>query len=169
MLSRIRKIIFLLFSTKRENAQNAYHKITIGGPVPVYWTSFDGSEDREITDIEIIRKFDGLCYLDSDAVDPVATELSVYLQDGTDTKHLYDLGVRKGVVSYRLKGNAIWVEYFYTSPKKLKNRELHALKEFTKGQCSDGAGPIFSGDVADSHDGISPLPTPRELYVSHNT
>ena len=74
-------------------------EIVFKGPVIVGWQSYDGSESREIKDIETLKTFDGLVYMDDQTNE--AEELSEYLQDGDDTAYLFDLGVRGGVLSYK--------------------------------------------------------------------
>jgi len=51
--------------------------IIIGGPVSVLWTSYDGTEDQEITNI--IKSFDGSIYMDSHRGGLLPLQLSVYL------------------------------------------------------------------------------------------
>jgi len=141
--------------------------ITIGGPVSVLWTSYDGSQDREITDINIIKSFDGSIYMDSDRGGALPLELSVYLSDGDDTSHLYKLGVRSGILKYTFKKdkNQLWLETEYSAPRELNDKEIQDLYNFTKSQWIDGAGSNFTGELSDKNKGTNPLSEPNEIYV----
>lgn len=141
--------------------------VTLGGPVKVKWTSHDGSEEREITDKEIIASFSGRAYLDAECGEGLPLELSVYLQDGDDTQHLYALGVRGGTLryEYRKEVDELWLLTEYSSPRKLNDVELQALYRFTEGQWYDGAGANFAGDLSDENDGTGPLGHSTKVHI----
>lgn len=136
------------------------------GPVLVNWQSPDGSEDRNITDLETIKKFDGLIYNDSSTGKP--EELSVYLQDGEDTSHLYKKGVRGGILKYEYISSKkqLWVSITFSSPKKLTDREIQDLGNLCQGQWYDGAGSSFAGEIADQYNGTAPLGHPTDIYIT---
>ena len=140
--------------------------IKFSGPVLVKWESYDGVEDREIGDPDIIKKFDGLVYKDYSTGKP--KELSVYLQDGTDTKYLYDKGIRAGFLKYDYISSKkqLWISIEFTALEKLSEKELQDLYGFCEGQWYDGAGSNFSGEIADKNNGTAPLGHPIEVYVS---
>lgn len=130
------------------------------------WQNYDGTESKILSDIETIRKFDGATYIDPDSNPPTPIQLSIYLQDDDETNHLYENGVRGGVLNYQLIKNDLWLLYTYASPQRLSDSDIEALIEFTIGQCTDGAGPAFSGELEESHDGVSPLSEPNEFHVT---
>jgi len=142
--------------------------VTIGGPVEVKWESFDGSEERRITEKSQIVAFSGRTYLDEESGEPL--ELSVYLQDGSDTQHLYALGVRGGILKYEYheRNDALWLIVEYSSPRRLNDAELESLVRFTEGQWYDGAGANFAGDLADENSGTGPLGHPTRVHISQS-
>lgn len=142
-------------------------KITFAGPVKVMWTNFDGSEDREIDDPQILQKFDGSIYMDYESKNKFPVELSQYLGDGEDTKHLADIGITGGILRYEYgrEKQQLWILMEYYSPRKLSEEELQCLYHFTEGQWYDGAGSNFAGELADKNNGVAPLGHPLSVYL----
>jgi len=161
MFSYISKLLFSKDSNKDERVN-----VSFAGPVLVGWQSYDGSESREIKDLETLQKFDGLKCKDESTNE--VEELSVYLQDGKDTAYFYEAGVRGGVLGYNYneEKKQLWISIDFQSPRKLNRKELNDLKNFCEGQWYDGAGSGFSGEIADHNDGISPLGHPSKVYVT---
>lgn len=151
-----------------EKKSNGY-TIALGGPVNVMWQDYTGDKEKEITDIDVIKSFDGYYYSDGEGDDPDAelVQLCEYLQDGDDTSYLYELGVRKGYIyyDYSEESNELYLIYEYSAPRELTEEEIKDLSNFTLGQITDGAGPAFSADLMDMNDGIAPSCMPEELRV----
>ena len=124
----------------------------------------------KVIDNNIIRKFDSAVYSEIYNGKNRPVSLSRYLEDGSDTTHLYKLGVTGGILKYKFKTdvNQLWILTEYNSPRKLNKNELNKLVEFTKGQWLDGAGPNFTGELSDENNGISPLSNPQKIHVSQN-
>lgn len=144
--------------------------IRFGGPVTVLWTNCDSSEDREITDLKQIMKFDGeTC---QDLKDGVMQPVTVvdYLFDGSATKLLEGIGITGGIVRFEYKPQLkqLWLITEYYAPRKLNDQELDVLLEYTMGQWSDGAGEGFGGELADKYDGVRPLCEPEEIFIEQS-
>lgn len=144
--------------------------IRFGGPVRVLWTSYDGSEDREISDLEQIKVFDGETCQDvkNGVMQPVT--VADYLFDGPGNELLEGIGITGGIVrfEYKPQPKQLWLITEYYAPRKLTEQELDVLLEYTQGQWSDGAGESFGGELADKHKGVGPLCEPEEVYVEQS-
>jgi hypothetical protein len=164
---------FVTYSVREKNihvgTDNNKQPVTIrfGGPVRVLWTSYDGSEDREISDLEQVKRFDGeTC---QDLIDGVMLPVTVadYLFDGSGTELLEGIGITGGIVRFEYKPQLkqLWLATEYYAPRKLNEQELDVLLDYTMGQWSDGAGESFCGELADKNDGVGPLCEPREIFI----
>ena len=75
-------------------------------------------------------------------------ELSTYLGDGIPGKNLTDLGVTGGSLYLTheeiAKINFVAIFTEFVSPVELNSEQLEELKEYTKGQWTDGGGPAFA-------------------------
>lgn len=124
-------------------------KITISGPAAVV----DVKQNVEVLDPQILRRFDGL-KSDETCVDYLDEGLGGIGLIGGHLQLVFDQA------SQRLRVCAV-----YHSPRELKKKELAALVDETKGQCSDGIGEngIESGDENFCID-MSPLATYDEDF-----
>ena len=160
--------MYMVFSTV--NADSTLNHITFSGPVKVVLQNTDGSEKKEITDINKIRAFDGSVYLENSKGDRSPVETSEYLVDSLETKPLYDLGVRGGTIKYKFKEKTgqLWLVTEYTAPKKLTQVQLDELQNFTEESWIDGEAVGFTYELSEANNGITPMSFPSEIHVSQS-
>ena len=136
-------------------------KIRFQGPINVIKQDEDGENEELITSPELLKKLDGR----SDD-----NEVADYMFDGPGTENLEPLNITGGIFGLLLKDNKIYMHIDYYVEKKPDEKQIETLWEYTQGQMSDGAGPIFSGDCEDET-GLYPILEIEniELVINENT
>jgi|GEM_PF-4656368 len=94
MLKGMRKFTqFIATRTSRKfhpsSTAGELNTVKFSGPVLVQWQSDDGSEDREIHDVQTIKSFDGLVYKDASTGEP--EDLSAHTSKMVKTVNIYTI------------------------------------------------------------------------------
>jgi len=101
---------------------------------------FQIASGRMVQNAKKLSKVDGFRWNEED--------LSTYLGSGIPGENLADLGVTGGSLYLThkeiSKTNIVTIFTEYFSPVKLNSEQLEELKDYTKGQWTDGVGPAFA-------------------------